>query len=106
MGIQTFERIRREDKLCIDKTEYIYRMAHTSGTYFFLGRPRRFGKYWFSSGTPTYLINMLNKYDVLPADIAPIEALASAFDAPTEKMKTITAAGLLGHRALLQCDQL
>ena len=51
---------------------------------------RKFGKYWFSSGTPTYLINMLNKYDVLPADIAPIEALASAFDAPTEKMKTIT----------------
>ncbi len=51
---------------------------------------RQFGKYWFSSGTPTYLVNMLNKYDVLPADIAPIVALASAFDAPTEKMKTIT----------------
>ena len=37
LGIQTFERIRREDKLYIDKTEYIYRMAHTSGVYFFLG---------------------------------------------------------------------
>ena len=44
IGIQTFERIRKEDKLYIDKTDYIYRMAHTSGTYFFLGRPRRFGK--------------------------------------------------------------
>ena len=44
LGIQTFERIRKEDKLYIDKTENIYRMAHTSGTYFFLGRPRRFGK--------------------------------------------------------------
>ena len=44
IGIQTFERIRKEDKRYIDKTEYIYRMAHTSGTYFFLGRPRRFGK--------------------------------------------------------------
>ena len=44
IGIQTFERIRKEDKLYIDKTEYIYSMAHTSGTYFFLGRPRRFGK--------------------------------------------------------------
>ena len=44
IGIQTFERIRKEDKLYIDKTEYIYRMAHTSGTYCFLGRPRRFGK--------------------------------------------------------------
>ena len=44
IGIQTFERIRKEDKFYIDKTEYIYRMAHTDGTYFFLSRPRRFGK--------------------------------------------------------------
>ncbi len=44
LGIQTFERIRKEDKLYIDKTEYISRMTHSDGTYFFLGRPRRFGK--------------------------------------------------------------
>ncbi len=44
LGLQTFERIRKEDKLYIDKTEYVYRLTHTSGTYFFLGRPRRFGK--------------------------------------------------------------
>ena len=44
VGIQTFERIIKENKLYIDKTEYIYRMTHTSGTYFFLSRPRRFGK--------------------------------------------------------------
>ena len=44
IGLQTFERVREEDKFYIDKTEYIYRMAHTDGTYFFLSRPRRFGK--------------------------------------------------------------
>ena len=44
IGIQTFERIRKEDKLYIDKTAYVYRMTHTSGTFFFLSRPRRFGK--------------------------------------------------------------
>ena len=44
VGIQTFERVIKENKLYIDKTEYIYRMTHTSGTYFFLSRPRRFGK--------------------------------------------------------------
>ena len=44
IGIQTFERIIKEDKLYVDKTEYIYRMTHTNGTYFFLSRPRRFGK--------------------------------------------------------------
>ena len=44
VGIQTFEEIRKHNYLYIDKTEYIYRMTHTSGKYFFLGRPRRFGK--------------------------------------------------------------
>ncbi len=46
--------------------------------------------YWFTSGTPTYLINKLRQFDVLPTAIAPMEALESAFDAPTETMKTIT----------------
>ena len=44
IGIQTFERIRKEDKFYVDKTEYIYRMTHTDGKLFFLNRPRRFGK--------------------------------------------------------------
>lgn len=44
VGIQTFERIRKENKLYIDKTEYVYRMTHSGGCYFFLSRPRRFGK--------------------------------------------------------------
>ena len=44
IGIQTFERIRKEDMFYIDKTEYVYRMTHTDGKYFFLSRPRRFGK--------------------------------------------------------------
>ena len=44
IGIQTFERIRKEDMFYVDKTEYIYQMTHTDGTYFFPSRPRRFGK--------------------------------------------------------------
>ena len=44
IGIQTFDRIRKEDMFYVDKTEYIYRMTHTDGTFFFLSRPRRFGK--------------------------------------------------------------
>ena len=44
IGMQTFSEIREEDFLYVDKTEYIYRMTHTSGKYFFLSRPRRFGK--------------------------------------------------------------
>lgn len=44
IGIQTFSKIRENDMLYIDKTEYIYNMAHAAGTYYFLSRPRRFGK--------------------------------------------------------------
>ena len=51
---------------------------------------RKFGSYWFGSGTPTYLLNMFRKFGVLPAKIAPLEAQASAFDAPTEYMTSIT----------------
>ena len=51
---------------------------------------KKFGSYWFGSGTPTYLLNMLRKFEVVPAHIAPIEAMSSAFDAPTECMMTIT----------------
>ena len=49
-----------------------------------------FESYWFASGTPTYLINMLKKFDVLPANLGKMYAKSSAFDAPTENMKTIT----------------
>ena len=45
--------------------------------------------YWFGSGTPTYLIEMLRKYHVLPSEIGDREVLASDFDAPTERMTTI-----------------
>ncbi len=44
IGIQTFEEIRRLDNLYVDKTAYVYHITHTSGKYFFLSRPRRFGK--------------------------------------------------------------
>ena len=46
--------------------------------------------YWFSSGTPTYLVEMFRKYHVVPSDITKMEALASDFDAPTENMSSIT----------------
>ncbi len=43
IGIQNFEKIRKEGYLYIDKTELVYRLAKT-GSYYFLSRPRRFGK--------------------------------------------------------------
>jgi len=43
IGIQDFEKIRQEGWLYIDKTEYIHRIV-SAGDYYFLSRPRRFGK--------------------------------------------------------------
>lgn len=44
IGIQTFSEIIGSGYLYIDKTEYVYRLTHDNGKYFFLSRPRRFGK--------------------------------------------------------------
>ncbi|PIX16572.1 AAA family ATPase, partial [Candidatus Desantisbacteria bacterium CG_4_8_14_3_um_filter_40_12] len=43
IGIQTFEKIITENYCYIDKTRIIHELIN-NGTYFFLSRPRRFGK--------------------------------------------------------------
>jgi hypothetical protein len=43
IGIQTFEKIREEDYLYVDKTQRIKDLIDR-GSYYFLSRPRRFGK--------------------------------------------------------------
>ena len=54
IGTQTFEKLRDGDMLYIDKTEYIHRMVHSTNTYFFLSRPRRFGKSLLTSTLKSY----------------------------------------------------
>ena len=43
IGIQTFEKLREDNYLYVDKTVMVYQIASTSTPYF-LSRPRRFGK--------------------------------------------------------------
>ncbi|MCS7036526.1 MAG: AAA family ATPase, partial [Saprospiraceae bacterium] len=43
IGIQDFRTIRTEGYKYVDKTEYVHRLV-TSGKFYFLSRPRRFGK--------------------------------------------------------------
>ena len=50
----------------------------------------KFNSYWFGSGTPSYLIKMLDKFDVAPSEIVAKTATAEDFDAPTETMTNIT----------------
>ena len=43
LGIQSFEKIRNDGYLYLDKTDMVYNLV-IKGTYYFLSRPRRFGK--------------------------------------------------------------
>ena len=43
IGIQSFEKLRMNNCIYVDKTAFIYKLVHTNVPYF-LSRPRRFGK--------------------------------------------------------------
>ena len=49
IGQQDFKTLRERDLLYIDKTEYVRRIVDEGSQYFFLARPRRFGKSLFLS---------------------------------------------------------
>lgn len=53
IGIQGFEKLREQSFVYVDKTEYVYELAHNNVPYF-LSRPRRFGK--------SLLLSTLNAY--------------------------------------------
>ena len=53
IGIQSFESLRRDNYIYIDKTEFAYSLVH-SGKVYFLSRPRRFGKSLFLSTLKAY----------------------------------------------------
>ena len=54
MGTQTFSEIREGGFAYVDKTAYVWKLAHESGKSFFLSRPRRFGKSLFLSTIQSY----------------------------------------------------
>ena len=54
VGIQTFEDIRENGYLYIDKTKYIVDFREKGMKYVFLSRPRRFGKSLFASTLQAY----------------------------------------------------
>ena len=55
LGIQNFESIREDGFLYIDKTALVYQIV-TSGRYYFLSRPRRFGKSLLISTLEAYFL--------------------------------------------------
>nr|MCR4561134.1 ATP-binding protein [Bacteroidales bacterium] len=53
LSIQSFEDLRNKKCVYVDKTEYVYNLAHKGKTYF-LARPRRFGKSLFCNTLRAY----------------------------------------------------
>lgn len=45
----------------------------------------RLGAYWFESGTPSFVVNLLRKYRVAPSSIGSEELLEDAFNIPVER---------------------
>ena len=50
---------------------------------------KRLGNYWFGSGPPTILIEMMRKFGVAPSQIGGKRLGANGFDAPAEKLTSI-----------------
>ena len=53
IGIQDFEDLQRNGYAYVDKTNFVYKLA-VEGKYYFLSRPRRFGKSLFLSTLEAY----------------------------------------------------
>lgn len=64
IGIQNFEKLRRDGYFYVDKTEMLYRMV-TDGQYYFLSRPRRFGKSLLVSTLEAYFEGKKDLFDGL-----------------------------------------
>ena len=64
IGIQTFEKIRKEAYVYVDKTRLIHDIARQGG-YCFLSRPRRFGKSLLLSTMEAYFLGRKDLFDGL-----------------------------------------
>ena len=64
IGIQNFEKIRKDGFLYVDKTFLMYRLVQ-EGNYYFLSRPRRFGKSLLLSTLHAYFDGKKDLFDGL-----------------------------------------
>ncbi|MGP1363558.1 MAG: AAA family ATPase, partial [Bacteroides sp.] len=68
IGVQSFHDLRRRGFLYVDKTQYIASLVR--GKYYFLSRPRRFGKSLFLSTLQAYFEGNKELFDGLALEQA------------------------------------
>ena len=93
IGIQNFEKIRKDGFVYVDKTALIYQIV-SEGSYYFLSRPRRFGKSLLLSTFEAYFQGKKELFEGLA--ISKLEKNWNAFpilhlDLNTEKYDSVTA---------------
>ena len=67
IGIQSFDRIREDGYVYVDKTALVYDLV-TTGTIYFLSRPRRFGKSLLVSTLENYFLGKKELFRGLAID--------------------------------------
>ncbi len=65
VGIQSFEKIRKDGYLYVDKTDIIWQLANRNKTYNYLSRPRRFGKSVLVDTLESYFIGKKELFEGL-----------------------------------------
>ena len=65
VGIQSFEKIRKDGYLYVDKTDIIWQLANRNKTYNYLSRPRRFGKSVLVDTLEAYLMGKKELFEGL-----------------------------------------
>jgi len=91
IGIQNFESLREDGYIYVDKTELIYQLVKT-GRYYFLSRPRRFGKSLLISTLEAYFLGKKELFkdlaieklekDWLEYPVLHLDLNAEKFDSP------------------------
>ena len=81
VGIQSFEKLRTDKYLYVDKTEHLFRLILTSSPYF-LSRPRRFGKSLFLSTLAAYFLGKKDLFQGLYIEKAEEERAKSEGSEP------------------------
>ena len=64
IGIQSFEQLREDGYVYVDKTDLVYKLV-TTGKIYFLSRPRRFGKSLLVSTLKNYFLGRRDLFEGL-----------------------------------------
>ena len=105
IGMQSFDQIREEGFVYVDKTDMVYQLA-TQGKIYFLSRPRRFGKSLLISTLENYFLGRKELFQGLAIDrleqewltypVFHVDFNGKVFTSPTElaqTLETIVATG-------------